>query len=227
MDAYKILGLRDAKLRNSLITDELVERNFLLKKENYLKMTEHQIQSNNDEKDIKTDALKNSDEFKALMDGTYLTLLQKAYETIATEEARAQYEEQWQELQEKQRKEQEEREAKQKAKREQISSTSSNIDVEDLYEEAYEESVNKLPTIDDLQKEENELFDLKEHQDIFERLKREAEKLTEHQLNAEEKANQTKQVLQSFQQKMQAERDAMLQQNNDTINKANEEDIDR
>lgn len=113
MDAYKMLNLRDQKIRGNLITNEMVLKNFLEIRESYLKMSEKQdrIKSQLESSRMKLEkagenlSKVNSEEINAMMRGDYLELLQKAYETISTEDARADYEEEWQEMQEQEEQE--------------------------------------------------------------------------------------------------------------------------
>ena len=107
MDAYKMLNLRDQKRRGNVITDEMVQRNYLAIRDSYLRMSErHNIVDYQNEnsrielgKTRENFSRTNSEEINAMMRGDYLELLQKAYETISTEDARANYEEEWQEIQ--------------------------------------------------------------------------------------------------------------------------------
>ena len=111
MDAYKMLNLRDQKIRGNLITNEMVLKNYLAIRESYLKMSEKQdrIKSKSESSRMKLEkagenlSKVNSEEINAMMRGDYLELLQKAYETISTEDARADYEEEWQEMQEQEK----------------------------------------------------------------------------------------------------------------------------
>lgn len=133
MDAYKMLNLRGKKLRGDIITNEMVKKNYLVLKENCLKMMEKHdiIKAQSESSRIKFEEAEEklsrlgSEEVNAMMRGNYLELLQKAYETICTEEARATYEEEWQEMQknqdaEKEQSEKNEQQANQAVEKEQL-----------------------------------------------------------------------------------------------------------
>ena len=100
-DYYKILNLSDLKKRNQVITDKMVERNYLAITDNYKKMAYNK--GNNLRLEQMKETVKNkknvSIEVLAHINGTYLTLLQKAYDALKTQEARDNYEERWNEIQ--------------------------------------------------------------------------------------------------------------------------------
>ncbi len=90
-DYYKILNLGLQKTKGK-VTDEMVEKNYLIIKENYLKMLEKEkIRTHN--KDLKVGNSKkyNSEVLDAYVNGTYLTLLEDAYNALKTEESRSHY----------------------------------------------------------------------------------------------------------------------------------------
>jgi hypothetical protein len=86
IDYYRILGLTLAKSKNT-ITDDMVRRNFLAKKQQYEKMMQ-----NNKGKELKSNYTA-SIEVQAMIDGDYLDLIEDAYYALATENSRKHYDE--------------------------------------------------------------------------------------------------------------------------------------
>lgn len=82
VDYYKILNVSMQKKKGTL-TDEMVEKNYIAKKEQYLKMKKNK------------DKMENIDsvELQAILDGGYLDLLENAYYALKTENARLHYDE--------------------------------------------------------------------------------------------------------------------------------------
>lgn len=87
-DYYKLLNLSMAK-EKGMLTDEMVERNYNAKREQYLKMKK----AGTNIKGV------NSGELDALNDGDYLQLLEDAYCALKTENSRKHYDELWSSIQ--------------------------------------------------------------------------------------------------------------------------------
>lgn len=85
IDYYKALNLSLAK-QKGIITDEMVEKNYLAKRQQYLAMKEaKKLQT----KDINL----KSEELAAFLEDDYLTLLEDAYYALSSDNARKHYDE--------------------------------------------------------------------------------------------------------------------------------------
>lgn len=89
IDYYKILNLGLQKSKGN-VTNELVEKNYLIIKENYLKMMEKgKIKNHN--KNVEENKKSNSELLDAYLSGEYLKVLEDAYNALKTEESRSHY----------------------------------------------------------------------------------------------------------------------------------------
>ena len=61
MDAYKMLNLRDLKRRGNVITDEIVQKNYLAIRESYLKMREKESKAKSDNESTRTESEKSEE----------------------------------------------------------------------------------------------------------------------------------------------------------------------
>ena len=131
VDYYKILNLSLQK-QNGKLTDEMVKRNYLAKRENYLRMKEKEehLRAHDERQSLKLKKAKeglnkfDSDEINEYFGGDYLTLLQDAYNAIKTEDSRKHYDELLKEMQK--RKEQEKNNAIHKDMREEVKNINRN-----------------------------------------------------------------------------------------------------
>ena len=135
-DYYKILNVSLQKKKGT-ITDEMVEKNYEAKRQQFLKMQKAEGKMK----------IFGSDEIGAILENEYLDLLENAYYAIRTENARMHYDELYASIQEYLR---EKEQAKQNARSEDKEDKKDQTMKEDSFQNILDTINKKNPTTDQL-----------------------------------------------------------------------------